>query len=237
MRFERWATVAVVASACAKTQDDGIIEGPPGDMPSTCVESSRSPVTDPTVPSEGMGFAAADAVALVDGDLVGELVSYDADGAEAGRTPLALTLVVGSIDRVERTLVNPPDGSDMGAPDVACDPIYELHAVASLSTEDGRLADDFDVVIPVLALDGLALHGHLPLADVHGTLAPVSIDPAAWDAVMVGLDASLDASGWTGSVGIYASREAEETFDTATGTGTIEPSGMSETVGTFQAHR
>ena len=144
----------------------------------------------------------------------------------------------------------------MGAADGMCAPAYDLYVHASLSSADGALSESFDTIVRVPTSNSASFSAQIALDDVGGSVEPVAIVPSEWDAVALSVDASIQApadaspdtaappedapaSQWVGSAMFQASRDTsdEDSFDTATGTGTVGVSGMSEMVGSFALDR
>lgn len=257
MRFQRLLFVVAFAGGCDFGADDAAEDtGGPGigaNMPAWCEEVSRVAVSDTSLPAEGFAFAADDAIAALAGTFAGELVTYDANGDEAGRAPLQLVLTAGGVDAVSTVLVDPAaddpttDGPPMGAPEQqdagGCAPFYEISAIGHLSAGDGLLDESVSVKLRVIDAAQGSFTASIALAELHGTaVPPAEIAPSDWDAVGLSVDAYLESGAWIGTVTWQASNEdtgGTYTYDTATGvgTGTVEVSGMSATLGSFSAAR
>lgn len=70
----------------------------------------------------------------------------------------------------------------------------------------------------------------VPLADVGGSTAPTEFDPAEWEVTALVIDATFDQGALVGSALWQGSND---TSDAPADTGTIDVSGMSESVGSF----
>lgn len=215
------------------------IDDPPGsNMPAYCAEDQREVVTDPSVAAAGFAFPASDAITAQAGPFAGDLTR------ESDTTSLALTIAVDRVDAVSTVLVD-PGGSDtgpqMGAPeqDLQCQPYYDLAITGTLAAADGTIDESFHSASRVYDTASGAFSAAIALGDVHGTARPV-LDPSAWDAVALQIDATLDNGSWVGSITWMASNDTSNDTDsfvydtaTGTGTGTVDVSGMTEPIGTF----
>lgn len=213
--------------------------GPGGgaDAPAYCAEVSRSVVVDRTVASAPLDFTAQ---AVLDAVLGGWPGTFSpAEGAPA---PVNLTFAWegGAIEVVVRELVDPAGGDTgpaPGAPSVDCPPYYALGLFGGLSVDGGLLDEHYELTLEATAADAGAFLAEVSLADVQGTARPTSFDPDAWDTTTLSMNASLAAGTWQGSVLWQGANEADAAKDEGTGTGTVEPSGVVEGVGSFTASR
>lgn len=187
--------------ACSAPDDDSALLG--ADAPARCVEVAREPVTDPAVPAPGMAWAPGPTLSDAVGSFAGTL---DAGGGAALALSLALA---GDAEWVDLELEGGggDSGPATGAPEPACDDAYEARLA-------GRFTADPLVDLPLAVSVTLAAEGEATwsartdLDAVGGSGAPADIDPADWDEVVLGLDARLDAGGWSGSATWSASNAA-----------------------------
>lgn len=200
---------------------------------SFCEETSRETLTDLSATPEGFTSSPEAAIAALAGGFVGKLTTYDALGAEASQVDVSADFAVTSVQAVRSTRVTfDVDGAEVDTGE-ACAGVYELAGTAEVSTADGGLDESFPLAMRVDAGSYGVFSVDIDLADVGGTARPTSFDPADWDATALHLEGSGDTGAWVGSAWWMASNEYEEGGDT----GEIEPSGTSETVGTFALGR
>lgn len=216
--------------------DDGTQTGT--EVPDYCAESGRS-VVDPDVVVESLGFAPSEVSDAASGTWVGPFTSvYGADSD--------VTLVVqrgaGDVELVSFTMVTKfvdDDAISDGAPDapVECLPKLAFPVVGSFATSDGAFDEDLIASMVATSATDATLSVMEPLADVGGTARPTSFGPDDWPTEGLSIDATF-AGAWSGSLTWQGwTDEATEGFDTATGTGTVEPSGASESAGAFTTSR
>ena len=216
--------------------DDGTQTGT--EVPDYCAESGRS-VVDADVVVESLGFAPSELSDGASGSWTGPFtptIGAVSDG----------TLVVqrgsGDVELVMFTMVTrfvEEDAVSDGAPDapVDCLPKLEIPIVGSYATEDATFDEAMIASMVGTSPTDATFSVLVPLAVVAGTARPASFGPEDWPNEGLSVDATFDGA-WSGSLTWQGwTDEAGEAFDTATGTGTVEPSGASELAGSFMTSR
>ena len=249
MSSTSWAMVAVVLAGCqvgALDPDDGGQSGTA--IPPHCVEDSRIAVVDPTVPADGMDFAAADALDAVEGTWEAQGV-LQGDGGGPGTVDATVTWDGGEIDAVFSHLVgNLDDGVGMGALGAPmptgdlCDPVYELGLQLDVVADPYLEASGAGRVLvgSTLALD---LPVQIAEEDVAGTLTPPAWDhPEFWDRTVVQADFQYTADYTALNLDWFAiNDDPDQSGGTVTttgggqaGTGSVEPAGTNSPIAYLQ---
>ena len=213
----------VCAAACGGGGEDPGGGGgtDPGDAPAACVESSVTPVADPTVAEPDMSFAAQTAIDRASGEWLGAVTWVG-----GGEGPGALDLTLGAVDLVRYEVQGGGAGSQ-GAPSATCLPLYRIATSVSI-TADTRLVEQLDTALEATSADDQQFDGRVALAEVQGTLRP-SFDPEDWATTELVVGGVLLGGSWTGTVSWFGSDPARA----ASGSGTAEAGGVSETAATY----
>lgn len=191
-----------------------------------CVESSRAPVTDPAVAADGMAFAPDEAVGALSGAWTGDFTFVSGDVAPASFSVAA----DGAWEVVYRTLYD-GGGYAEGAPVEECGSLYAWTTTASLSDATGALAEAFPATLLVREADTASLVGGVALDGVVGTTRPTAWDPADWARNTLSFSGEAADGTWLVSA-LWQAASADAKEEAATETGVVEPSGMTEGVGT-----
>lgn len=180
-------------------------------------------------------------VAALGGDFAGTFTFVD-----ASTSPVALALAWdGTAELIVQELVS-GGGEDSpyteGAPTEECPSYYALPMAVTLAVENGALAETLAVELRSGTLGAGDFRADVSLEAVVGTSRPATFDPADWDADDLVIDAYASEGAWQGSVMWIGTNEAqaeatETDSESGTSTGTIEPSGVIESVGSFTARR
>lgn len=205
--------------------DTGGDTGPSANDPWACVETGRAPIDDPTVAAEGMSFAPADVAAAFAGGFAGRFafVAGDEQFAGFGVNP------EGAWELVSRE----GQGTDLGegAPVEACDPYYAFATDAILNDASGALDERFAATLLASSVDAVTLSAAVPLEAVVGTTRP-SWDPEDWATNTLSISGTGVPGTWTVSVLWSGAASADAKEESGTDSGTVEPAGTVETVGT-----
>ncbi len=229
--------IACTTDTPLDSTDTGIDDDTGGDpnAASYCAEVSSSVVTDPSTPSAGFDFAAADVVGDNDGDWVGTF-EYSGTGTDFGQ--LSLSYEGGEILAVVQELVNPggtDTGPEPGAPDPECPSFYRIPFEVYLRVGDSALRESASVEVEAVTASSPSLRLTVAVEDLVGEAVPT------WDTREWAYN-TLYASGyraedqWHVSVGFWGSNEATSRHAAPkeeAETGTVEPSGVSESYGSM----
>jgi hypothetical protein len=199
-----------------------------------CIESARVPITDTSVPSEGMDFAPDAIVTGFSGSWEG-LFEYVV--GDPGPASFAIRPDGGTWEMVERTLYEGSDGMGSGA-DEECSSYYAWTTEAQLTDALGAFAEHFTGELDAYTVDAVTFRGGIALASVAGTTRPTAWDPADWPENTLSIDGNGSPDQWIVSATWQATNEDTAKDESSEAdTATIEPSGMSELVGTMTAGR
>lgn len=225
--------------ACAPSPKDTATPDDTGggggaDMPAYCEEERREVVDDPYAVPDGMWFAAGEAVEAQSGTFTGALEPYE--GGVGSNLTLVNSLGDGGVALVFRVLVDPSGGDTgyaTGAPEPTdCPPVYAYTLDVALSSDDGRWGGAFEAEMEVADPAVAALSAAQPIDALTGSAAP-SWDLGDWDVTSLQISASLVPDGWQGSLSWMAGNESMASGSGGTDTAEVEPSGMTEGVGSF----
>lgn len=235
-----WAIIWGACGPSANDTDTGTDSGLSHTTPTVgadpapyCNEVSATLPSDPDVAGEGFAFSANDFAVAVLGDFAGT--------ASFGG-PAALTLTMTApVEEVRYEFVDPSPGSDTAGPMVtaptfttvlSCDPQYRVTADLQVNAgASGELAEVVAVTITGLPGTVVSWAAGIALPAVVGTLRP-TFDLTGWDVVELALYGTIDGSLHRVDLTWNASNVVEPIVSTATATtGTVMPSGMSETAG------
>ena len=231
----RCALLAIFLAGCFPIAgDDGTQTGT--EVPDYCAENGRS-VVDPEVVVESLGFAPAEVIAEATGSFSGPFTPVYGDAST-----VALSLArSGDVELVTFTLVTrfveEGDPVSDGAPDepMACAAKLAIPVAGTLATADGAFDEALSATLGATSATDGTLTTSIPLADVQGTARPTAFTQT-WPNQALAVDATF-AGAWIGTLTWQGSTdEPTEDFDTD-GTGTVEPSGESETAGSFETAR
>jgi hypothetical protein len=202
-----------------------------------CEETGRAAVADPTAPADGLAFSAADVLGAFAIPWTGTWSPYAGPG---GTADVSLLWSDGAIAAVTYAMNEPDTGSmAQGAPSAECPSRYEIDLLLSVATDDGLLAEAVNTTLVASSAAAVSFDAAVDLASVGGTTRPAAWDPADWPVNTLSLDGYGDGAALTISVGWQAASGARgPELDTASGggtveTGTTEPSGMTEGVGSM----
>ena len=204
------------------------------DMPAYCEEDRREAVEDPYSVPDGMWFAAGEAIEAQSGTFSGALEPYE--GGVGSNLTLVNSLADEGVALVFRVLVDPSGGDTgyaTGAPESTdCPPVYAYTLDLALSSDDGQWGGAFRAEMEVADPAVGELSASQSLDALTGSAAP-SWDPADWGSTSLMLSASLVTDGWQGSLSWMAGNETMASGSGGTDTAEVEPSGMTEGVGSF----
>ncbi len=194
-------------------------------------------VTDPAVAADGFLFSAAEVIGAFAIPWTGTWSPYSSAG---GTADVSLLWSDGAIAAVTYA-INEPDSGSMaqGAPSAECPSRYAIDLLLSVSTDDGLLAEAVSTTLVASSATVASFDASVDIASVGGTTRPAAWDPADWPVNTLALNGYGDGAALTVSVGWQASSGARgPELDTASGggvveTGTVEPSGMTEGVGSM----
>lgn len=207
------------------------------DAPAYCAEVSREQVMDRTVPAEPLDFSAQ---AVLDAVLGGWPGTFSPHAGEAAPMNLTFAWESGPIEVVVRELVDPAGGDTgpaPGAPSADCPPFYALDLFGGLAVDGGLLDEHYELALEAPAADAASFLASVDHADMQGTARPTSFDPDDWATTELSIVASLAGGTWEGSTLWLGSNETAASEADGGGTGTVEPSGVVEGLGSFTATR
>lgn len=206
-----------------------------------CEETGRAAVADPMVPANGLTFSAADVLGAFAIPWTGTWSPYAGPG---GTADVSLLWSDGAIAAVTYAMNQPDTGSmAQGAPSAECPSRYEIDLLLSVATDDGLLAEAVGTTLVASSAASVSFAASVDLASVGGTTRPAAWDPADWPVNTLSINGYGygygDGATLTISVGWQASSGARgPSLDTGSGGGTVEtgstePSGMTEGVGSM----
>lgn len=205
---------------------------PGGDAADYCEETGRTPVTDRSVPSDGFTFAAGEVVNAFAGAWSGTWAVYSGGG---GAAAAGLAYSDGAIEGVTYQLHQDTSGMGGGA-EPQCASRYEIAMDLAASTDDGQIAEAAAVTVVASESEAMSFNVGVDIGSVGGTTRP-SWDPSDWATNTLSLDGSGSGANLTISATWQASSGARgpvvDTASAGTETGTVEPSGMTEGVGSM----
>ncbi len=194
----------------------------PGGAPAGCIPGEATTIADPTVPSADLDHSAQSVSDQVVGAWSGSFAHVTSTDASATLTPTAWWLV---------------EQVGVGMPDEDCPPFYRIEATIGLSSVDDTLQETFAGVIEEPAYGGITVFATQPLDSVVGTLRP-TFDTIDWSIVTQVVTGSIDGAELNASILWWGAPAARMSTGTATATtGTVMPSGVTETAGNLTLHR
>jgi hypothetical protein len=207
---------------------------PAAGMPDGCYEERRELVVDPAVAPEGFDLTAEEAIAQLAGRWAG--TATDPDGA-AHELSFEVAHDGGPVEAVffEYRSFGGTGSLALGAPSTSsgCENRYSFGVVTSLDAPALLGAEGTGVTDPWGWSPSFT--SSTPLEEVTGGLAP-SFDPSEWDRVtleatvqLTGDDAARLEVWWSGAADV-AQAAATGTATGTVSTGTVAPSGVSESV-------
>lgn len=235
----RWIAVPLpLLGGCFGLFGDGGQSGT--EVPDSCEEIARAPVTDLTTPADGLSFSAQDVLDAIDGDWSGSWAPTTGDPADAHAS---IAADAATVVRVDQALVShaAADGQRaegaLDAMPVECGPYYVVIAAVDLSTSDGALAETFAAEVTARDLAAGTFAAAIDRLDVVGSTRPAAFDPADWQHVNLAIDGSFADGGLSGSATWQASNDPVDVVADTGGTSTVDVSGMTEGVGYFALTR
>ena len=216
---------------------DSLPDAPGQGAAAYCEETGRAAVSDPTVPAVGLPFSAADVLGAFAIPWTGAWSLYASPG---GTADVSLLWSDGAIAAVTYAMNEPDSGSmAQGAPSAECPSRYEIDLLLSVATDDGLLAEAVNTTLVASSAASVSFDAAVDFASVGGTTRPAAWDSADWPVNTLSIYGYGDGATLTISVGWQASSGARgPSLDTGSGggtveTGTTEPSGMTEGVGSM----
>jgi hypothetical protein len=199
--------IAWLALAGCAESEPAPIGGQSGtEMPGGCRDPIRTPVVDPSVPTDNLGFPADAVVAALGGRWEGDLAP-----AADGEVALILDLALYSEHAVSVVY----DGQDP----TLCPAAYELPGVAVIGV-GGALQADVPVALAASAIDLGSAWGSLEAALVGGTLEP-AFDDEDWATVALTTNLSFDGGEGRADLSWTAESAAPPPPSSGTGSATV----------------
>lgn len=195
----------------------------------SCEEVGRTVVTDSSVATAPLTFAADEALAIAVGDFVGTALLRDAAGAEievdawwSVVAPVEILAI--DLEVEEDTGGGETDGS-LGAPssDPQCRDYYVAVTSGRLRTEGepGYVLDEaWEAELVLLGPEEVSLGWSVDIAALNGDFRP-DFDPADYDTAVLDVWASASLAGWEGDMQWSASRDLGDGM----GEGVVGPAG------------
>jgi hypothetical protein len=223
--MRRWPLLLICLPGCLGFHDGGqsgseddIVEG------AACTPSNTDIVSPQVQPSD-VDFTALELLTPLEGAWSGDLLDPTTGDVLQGASmnlsydgaPIQFTRFLASGFTADGTFVAGVES------DTLCPPQYEIPASLQFSLADGSLNESLSVTLSTTSADFASLSAQIPVAQLVGTLRPVTFAEADFSSVNLAVTLFFQAASWQGDISWFASREDGNTvIDTSEPVGIVQ---------------